>query len=323
MAHSWSARLKRDAIVLTARALRGLPHNPIKRRLMMRVATTGLFVGGYAHPFVVTTPFGATLHGNTRDMLQAHLFAFGQWEPHLTAWIPSRLAPGDTFVDVGANIGYFSLLAARAVGPSGRVVAVEALPATHDHLRWHVTTNGARQVRTVSCAAAAESGTLVLHAGPEWNSGMSSSVPPAVWQRWTGAERGSGSSGDMNADFGEPVEVEARPLDAILTADERARARLVKVDVEGAEIAAVHGMRDLLAHGRRDLEVVVEVNPGLLAADGQRTQDLFEPFLREGFRAYAFPIETTEGYLEHRPQPPRRLPGIPDSITEVVFSRIL
>ena len=48
----------------------------------------------------------------------------GQWEPHLTGY-RGHLKPGMTFIDVGANIGYFTVLASRLVGPEGRVIGFE------------------------------------------------------------------------------------------------------------------------------------------------------------------------------------------------------
>lgn len=71
---------------------------------------------------------------DTQDLIQRYLYLFGAWEPHLTGWLRRRLRPGDGFVDVGANIGVFSVLAARLVGESGRVVAIEASADVHRRL---------------------------------------------------------------------------------------------------------------------------------------------------------------------------------------------
>ena len=49
--------------------------------------------------------FGSKIAGNTNDIIPQYIYYFGLWEPHLTRWIQRRLAPGDTFIDVGANIG--------------------------------------------------------------------------------------------------------------------------------------------------------------------------------------------------------------------------
>src|SRR5262249_10578177 len=91
-----------------------------------------------SHEFVATTVFGTRLAGNTIEILQQYVYYFGMWEPNLTRWIWERLRPGDTFIDVGANIGYFSLLAAKRVGATGRVVAIEASPKIFSALQCNL-----------------------------------------------------------------------------------------------------------------------------------------------------------------------------------------
>lgn len=73
-----------------------------------------------------------------------------------------RLKPGDVFVDVGANIGYFSLLASKLVGPGGRVVAIEASPEVFDLLRRNLELNKAHNVRAVNVAISDREGSLQL-----------------------------------------------------------------------------------------------------------------------------------------------------------------
>src|SRR5262249_12857713 len=61
--------------------------------------------------FIVRAKFGAKFGGTTTDLVQRSIYWFGTWEPNLTAWIRRRLTSGDIFVDVGANAGYYTLLA--------------------------------------------------------------------------------------------------------------------------------------------------------------------------------------------------------------------
>ena len=63
------------------------------------------------------TRFGSDIPVTTADLIQRYLYLFGSWEPNLTHWISARIRPGDTVIDVGANIGYFTLLAAHLTGP--------------------------------------------------------------------------------------------------------------------------------------------------------------------------------------------------------------
>src|SRR5919109_5225137 len=80
--------------------------------------------------FVARTRYGFRIAGDQSLIMPRCIYWFGVWEPPLSRWIRGALGPGDTFVDIGANFGYFTLLAARAVGPEGSVVAVEASRAS-------------------------------------------------------------------------------------------------------------------------------------------------------------------------------------------------
>lgn len=192
--------------------------------------------------FVTRTSAGFRIAGDTRDFVQRFIFLFGTWEPNLSGWLRDSLRPGDVFVDVGANIGFFSLLAAQAVGKAGRVVAVEASPGIFAILQGNLALNRADNVRAVNNAASDLPGRLRLFRAPASNLGASSTI------------RADG--------FLDEGEVEARPLHELLDRDEGGRARVVKIDVEGAEAAVIKGLLPLLCRSRRDLELVVEVGGG-------------------------------------------------------------
>ncbi len=102
---------------------------------------------------VARTFFGARMHVDGGDIVGRYLSYFGIWEPNLTAFIGERLKPGDVFVDVGANIGYFTLFASSLVGDEGGVVAVEVLPSVFDVLERNVRENDARNVRVLNVGA--------------------------------------------------------------------------------------------------------------------------------------------------------------------------
>ncbi|MFD7486999.1 FkbM family methyltransferase, partial [Streptomyces mirabilis] len=117
------------------------------------------------HPLTATarTHDGAVYPVVTGDVIQRYLWLFGVWEPHLTAWMSSRLAPGDLVVDAGAHTGYFTLLASRLVGPTGRVVAIEPSPAFHQALTANITANGRGNVRTINAAVSDAPGRLTFY----------------------------------------------------------------------------------------------------------------------------------------------------------------
>ena len=82
-----------------------------------------------AFPYTTTTRDGFRMHGDTTDLIQRYIYYFGEWEPVISKWFRQHVQQGDTVVDVGANVGWYTLLAARLVGPLGRVVAIEASPS--------------------------------------------------------------------------------------------------------------------------------------------------------------------------------------------------
>lgn len=216
--------------------------------------------------FTCRTRFGGTMTGNTEDLIQRHLYFFGTWEPNISGWICSRLRPGDCFIDIGANIGHYSLLASRLVGDSGKVVAIEAAQWIHALLDKHVSLNQRSNIRTVQVAAAAQRGTLRLFPGQAGNIGKTTTV----------------------AREGASVEVQALPLSEILHDDEVSRARIIKIDVEGAELQVVRGMAGLLERMRDDLEIVMEITPATNDGHDAANDEIFATLQAAGFHAYAF-----------------------------------
>ena|SRR2546421_1452700 len=260
-----------------------------------------------SHEFVGHTIFGDRIAGDTREIIQQYIYYFGVWEPHLTRWINQRLAPGDTFIDIGANIGYYSLLASRLVGASGAVIAIEASPQTFSALEANLARNRARNVRAVNIAVSDSVGTVKLFRGPETNIGVTT-IFEEEGLKW-------------GCEF--ECEIESAPLSAILRPDEMKNARLIKIDVEGAEWAVVAGMSLLLSSGRADLEAVVEMNPERLAQQGKQPEDILEIFRVAGFHAYCLendysPLNYLPPYIEKRPA---RIRAPIECEVDVLFSR--
>jgi len=137
------------------------------------------------------------------------------------------LRPGMTFVDVGANLGQFSLLAAKLVGPSGRVISVEPAPANAQLLSRSAQANGYHHLTVVPCALGAESGRATLHLADAC--GMHSLCDDAP-----GRDHGA-------------VEVEVLTLDDLARRYDLQSVDALKIDVEGFEMAVLRGARTTLA----------------------------------------------------------------------------
>jgi FkbM family methyltransferase len=192
--------------------------------------------------------------------------AVGLYELDTLRLIRRLLRPGDHFADCGANIGYFTLAAAAAVGPTGRVDAFEPDPLNRERLQRHLAANGAPphvRVHPIALSDTAGQATLYHPTQAGRNHGEASLFRPA--------------DGDVT-----PYTVLTDRLDEVLEKP----PHLIKMDIEGAELAAIRGMTRLLkAHPPM---LIIEHNPESAAAAGHRAGDLLRA-LRETeprYRAY-------------------------------------
>lgn len=175
---------------------------------------------------------GFRIYADSGDAAVGRHVRADAYEPDVTAFFRSFLRPGMGVVDIGANIGWFSMLSASLVGPEGCVVAVEPNGANARMLEASRRANGFGQVTVVQAAAGPAAGLLVLHRSH--SNGTTSPLP------------------DEPAALLAADSVPCLPVDAVLPAGRR--FDLVKVDVEGAEFLALQGCAALLA---RDRPVVV------------------------------------------------------------------
>lgn len=170
----------------------------------------------------------------------------GFWEAWITLAFLATVRPGWACVDVGANIGYYTLLMADRAGPAGRVLAVEPNPRMADLIRRSAALNGYATVEIAECAATHASGAARLwikrEAAGKVNLGGATLHP-----RW-----------DVGP-WDQNMTIRTEPLDALL-ADWPA-LDFIKIDAEGAEVNVWRGMRGILAR-HFDMLVVMEAVPG-------------------------------------------------------------
>lgn len=102
-----------------------------------------------------TTPDGLTLRTMRNTFSSFAMCTVGERDPEMCRFIERHVPAGGTFVDAGANIGAWSLAAARCIGPSGRLLAFEAHPRTHGFLRANLDMNGFSDARTFQGALGA------------------------------------------------------------------------------------------------------------------------------------------------------------------------
>lgn len=255
---------------------------------------------------VVRTRFGASMAVDTRDLIQRFIYLFGVWEPHMMRWLASRLRAGDVFVDVGANLGFLSVYGSRLVGGTGRVVSIEASPVFHRRVLRHAELNGCDNIRAVNAAVSDSHRTLTFVLASSRNMGANSIVP------WDGPAEST-------------FEREACPLPELLQPDEIARARVIKIDVEGAEGGVVRGLAPMLDELRPDAEIAVEVTPERMRQLGDCADELLETMREHGFHTYRLANDyAPESYPRalRRPRPPVRWRGPVTAESDLVFSRV-
>jgi FkbM family methyltransferase len=165
---------------------------------------------------------------NPDDPVVSGALALGVYERQVSACFRRGLAPGMTVVDVGANLGYYSVIALGRTAPDGRVIAFEPDPANRALLAANLAPFGARAiVRPEALADGAR--TETLHRHPD-NKGKHSLL--------------------ASEELGGGVPVATVSLDGALAALGIGRVHLVKMDIEGAEPRALAGMAEILARDR-------------------------------------------------------------------------
>lgn len=237
-------------------------------KLYSRVAPTGR--GGYrlarlARRFHPREAWRSAF--TTPDHLQLELdlatypdccMAYGLYELETARLIKRLLRPGDHFVDGGANIGYFTLLAAQRVGPHGRVDAFEPQPENRARLEANLRVNALSDgVRLHAQALADRAGEAALHIlqGPQHNHGEASlfAAPGAA-----------------------TMAIATARLDEVLAG---LSPRLIKLDIEGAEPLAIAGMAGLL-QGTRPPMVLMEHNAAAAARAGFAPTEALDRLLK-------------------------------------------
>jgi FkbM family methyltransferase len=169
--------------------------------------------------------------------------------------LADALEPGGTFFDVGANVGFFSILAARAVGTTGAVYCFEPVPTNASRIRWNARRNGFRNVHLLEVAASDESGstTLLLAKHPGGAVIASAGAPP---------------------DPAGAIDVPTVTIDELVSAGRVRPPSVVKIDVEGAELAVLRGMLATLRQHRPVIvcEIDAPDEEALQAKRGEITQ---------------------------------------------------
>ena len=255
---------------LVSELLRRVPANVRGRT---RLARAALGSGLRARNVQLATRDGDFVVPNLDGPTAFHLLVDGVYESEEIDLVLSRLPRGGTFADVGANIGVYSVPAAKKVGPDGRVLLFEASPRIQEYLAHNLELNRVKNATVLKFAVGdVDGGSVAFYDSPSENFGM----------------------GTLTNLFGtEPIHVPLFSLDYLLADAGVAHIDVMKVDVEGHEAGVFRGAAKLLT-GRAPPLIVFEFNDwseekahGVTVGDAQRV-----------LRDYGYALHTLSGYLD-------------------------
>lgn len=210
--------------------------------------------------------YGMRFRFKTEDAVGRHIYKHGIYEPLTTRWLQQniRLETGDIAIDVGANIGWFSVLLDKQASPGAQVFAFEPDPMNCRLLRENVLLNAATMVETLEIAVAEGDGSSLLHLYGTKNLGRHSL---------------------LSINVGPSIEVKTTSLDHFL--ERRAlrpeRVKLIKMDVEGYEAFVLRGMTRLLAQSPT---LIAEFSPQTMRRSNLDPRQMLDLLDAYGFVPY-------------------------------------
>lgn len=194
---------------------------------------------------------GLLMYVNPSEHIQQQIFWYGYYEKEVIGIWESFLHSHFTVLDIGANAGYYSLIASKK---AKQVYAFEPSPLMREQLEKNITLNGIRNISIEPYAVSNQNGSTTLYLSSNDNSGMTGMQP---------AENFSGATEIVNT---------IRIDEWILTKDSPT-IDVIKIDVEGAEMKVLEGMKGLLEKDHPD--IFIEIIPSLLEKYGHAAEDIF------------------------------------------------
>jgi FkbM family methyltransferase len=184
----------------------------------------------------------------------------GTYEPQLQETIEDLTQRSQVFYDIGANIGYMTLLSAKCVGFEGHVFTFEALPANLERLRRNIDLNAfEKQVTVVPAVVTNHTGETRFLLGPSHGTG-----------------KADGAAGRSSIDYHEAIALDVISIDDFIYKSGNPEPDIIKIDIEGSEVLALPGMSRLL-HDRKPILLIELHGPEAAKASWE--------FLRnEGYR---------------------------------------
>ncbi|KUJ51985.1 FkbM family methyltransferase [Chryseobacterium sp. JAH] len=192
------------------------------------------------------------IHVNLSDWIQQQLYFLGDYEKPEIDYVTEFLKPGDVFIDIGANIGLFSLNASEIVGEKGKVYAFEAFPSNYRQFKENISINKFENIIPENKAISNQNSTIeILYNEKDRNIGMASA---------------------FLKDFTSNEVVECTTLDQYSDDHNINKIALIKIDIEGSEYDALLGMTKILTEIKP--QILIEINHKTLQDSGHNEVEI-------------------------------------------------
>lgn len=225
----------------------------------------------------------------TQNQIHGYLTHGVFYEADTVRQFQQILRPGDTFIDVGAHVGYFSLIASALVGKSGKVIAFEPEPRNRGGL-WHNLIQNDVTAKVSADALGNEDRTAVMFVNLDNDGGN------ALW------DVGTHPFNAKSKETPQPIEVQMRRLDGLV----KEPVRLLKIDTEGCETAVLQGARETLRRNP-EMTVICEINRYALEQMGSSEIELRTFMQKElGYECWLIEQYPVNGKIVHTE--PRQMP---------------
>ena len=201
---------------------------------------------------------------NPTEHIQQRLFWYGYYEKELGELLKKIVSPGDVFLDLGANIGYFSLLVASN-SPSTKIISFEPVKDLFQNMNDNISLNNIKNISTINAAVGEINGEKELFVSASDNLGMSSFRQPENYS-------------------GKKEKIKVVTIDDWYKTSGLSKIDIIKLDIEGSELAALKGMKEVLQTQKPVL--IVEINPETLSMFNLQPSDIYvylNQFNFEGF----------------------------------------
>ncbi len=267
------ALLKRPRLLFTKVLLRYTRSHPSQRvKTLMRNTVRKFCVND---ELTIPTSQGFWMRASPKDYATYGIYFFGTYDPSMTSVFSHLIKPGETVWDVGTERGWFTLQMASLVGERGRVDSFEAFPPTVEKLKINVELNKMNWIRVNSVAVSDSNSKMWF-------------VPPSnkVTNNISFLNECSGV-GYLTDSF-EPgaIEVSTINLDDYYTSHKIEKVSLIKIDIEGAEVSALKGAKNLIL---KDKPVIaIEFNRPTALRANSSVEELNEILISYGYKLFLF-----------------------------------